>query len=183
MGGAISMQSDGAKRGELADQSVRDLVLGEYDRHQIALRRYVAYLGLDVDSAHDVVHESFLKLHQHLTEGGERVNLRAWLYRVVHNLARNRQNRAEANHSALDELIGVAEPPARERTPEDQMLLDERERRLREAVRNLPEGQRECLVLRAQGLKYREIGQVVGLSVSTVGEHIQRGLDALKGCL
>ncbi|MGH9609896.1 MAG: sigma factor-like helix-turn-helix DNA-binding protein [Bryobacteraceae bacterium] len=40
--------------------------------------------------------------------------------------------------------------------------------------------QRECLVLRAQGFKYREIAEVLNVSASTVGENIQRGLARLK---
>ena len=51
------------------------------------------------------------------------------------------------------------------------------------AMQELSAAQRECLVLRAQGLKYREIAEALNLSVSTVGENVQRGLDRLKGLL
>jgi len=40
-----------------------------------------------------------------------------------------------------------------------------------------------CLVLRSQGLKYREIAEALNLSVSTVGENVQRGLEKLKELL
>ena len=40
--------------------------------------------------------------------------------------------------------------------------------------------QKESLVLRAQGLKYREIAEILNLSVSTVAENIQRGLERLR---
>jgi DNA-directed RNA polymerase specialized sigma24 family protein len=38
-------------------------------------------------------------------------------------------------------------------------------------------------MLRAQGLKYREIAEALNLSVSTVGENVQRGLERLKEML
>jgi len=44
----------------------------------------------------------------------------------------------------------------------------------------LSAAQKDCLILRAQGLKYREIADVLKLSVSTVAENVQRGLDRLK---
>ncbi len=180
MGAAVSRQRESSQQVPVAEDDLGALVLGEYDREHLALRRYVAYLGLDADTAQDVVHEAFVKLHSHLAGGGDRTNLRAWLYRVVHNLARNRQDRFDASHANLDVLTGIAEPVSLDATPEQAALHDERERRLRLALMRLSEGQRECLVLRAQGLKYREIAEAVGLSVSTVAEHVQRGLELLK---
>jgi RNA polymerase sigma-70 factor, ECF subfamily len=178
---AVAIASPDIERRPLPDQILRDVVLEQYDRDHLALRRYVTCLGMDADAAQDVVHEAFVKLFGHLAAGGDRTNLHAWLYRVVHNLSRNRQTKTEASHGSLDDLTGFAEPVAADASPEQKLLADERERRLRRAIDSLPETQRECLILRAQGLKYREIAETVGLSVSTVAEHIQRGLDAVKG--
>jgi RNA polymerase sigma-70 factor (ECF subfamily) len=50
-------------------------------------------------------------------------------------------------------------------------------------MQGLSAAQRECLVLRSQGLKYREIADVLNVSTSTVGENIQRGLERLKEVL
>jgi RNA polymerase sigma-70 factor, ECF subfamily len=61
--------------------------------------------------------------------------------------------------------------------------MRERMVRLRAAMIELSTAQRECLVLRAQGLKYREIAEVLNLSTSAVGENIQRGLERLKELL
>jgi RNA polymerase sigma-70 factor (ECF subfamily) len=62
-------------------------------------------------------------------------------------------------------------------------LNRERDDKLREAISVLSAPQRECLVLRAQGMKYREIAAVLDLSISAVGENVQRGLEKLKGLL
>ena len=157
------------------------LLLDLYDREQTPLRRYVAMLGVDPETARDIVQEGFLKLHEHLASGGDRGNLRAWLYRVVHNSARNVQTSFGArNTGALDDVASAASPVAKGLSAEEEVLGKEREQRLREAMTKLSDAQRACLVLRTQGLKYREIAEALDLSVSTVGENIQRGLERLR---
>ena len=68
-------------------------------------------------------------------------------------------------------------------SPEQELLEQERMTRLRRAMDDLSTAQKEALVLRAEGLKYREIAEVLNVSVSTVGENVQRGLEKLKEIL
>ncbi len=157
------------------------LLLEFYDREQTPLKRYVAMLGIDPETARDIVQEGFLKLHEHLLAGGDQTNLRAWLYRVVHNSARNRQVSFGARKTGrLDDLTPAASPLAKDLTAEEELLEKERMQRLRQAMEKLSDAQRSCVVLRTQGLKYREIAETLDLSVSTVGENIQRGLERLR---
>ena len=48
------------------------------------LLRYLVCLGLSKDEAQDVVQDTFLSLHRHLTAGGAQNNIRGWLFRVAH---------------------------------------------------------------------------------------------------
>ena len=159
-------------------------MLEQYDREQYALRRYLTFLGLKIDAAEEIVQEAFLRLHRHLKGNGDRGNLRAWLYRVAHNLARNEQSAA---HRRLCDSIDSTEPSHTiiwtGGSPESAVLEQERDRSLRKAIESLSDSQRACLVLRAQGMKYREIAEVLGLSVSTVGENLRRGLQNVKDSL
>lgn len=168
----------------LEDVSVRRLVLEHYDRESTPLRRYLQFLGIDTETAQEVVHESFLKLHEHLLGGGDRRNLRAWLYRVAHNLGRNTQTafRSSKTDSLADVTI-AGDPPSLSASAEDDLLSRERNRLMREAMLRLSAAQRDCLLLRAQGLKYREIAETLNLAISTVGENVQRGLEKLKELL
>jgi RNA polymerase sigma-70 factor, ECF subfamily len=169
---------------ESVDNGNDSRLLDLYDREQRPLKRYLAMLGVDSETARDIVQESFLKLHEHLLGGGDQGNLRAWLYRVVHNNARNRQTSFGArNTGRIDDLPPTASPVARDQSAEELLLGQEREQRLREALEKISEAQRACLVLRTQGLKYREIAEALGLSVSTVGENVQRGLERLRELL
>jgi RNA polymerase sigma-70 factor (ECF subfamily) len=165
----------------LEDTSLRQTVLDYYDREHASLLRYVIFLGVDPETAREIVQDCFLKLHEHLRAGSDTSQLRAWLYRVAHNLARNARASASATKtSPLVDLSPSAEPQSLEITPEQELLERERLRRLRRSIDGLSVAQRECLVLRSQGLKYREIAQVLNLSVSAVAENVQRALSRLK---
>jgi RNA polymerase sigma-70 factor (ECF subfamily) len=141
------------------------------------LLRYLVCLGLSADEAQDVVQDAFLSLHRHLDSGGSRENIRSWLFRVAHNAARNRQNRYERRFAApLEDGLALA---LNEATPEQVVLEKEKFSRLRKAIRLLTEPERECLLLRAGGLRYREIGEVLELSTSTVGDTVERAIRKL----
>jgi RNA polymerase sigma-70 factor (ECF subfamily) len=170
----------GGKAEYLEDTSLRRMVLEYYDREHIAIRRYLSFLGVDIETGQEIVQESFLKLHEHLLRGGDRSNLRAWLYKVAHNLARNTQTAFRASKTDPLPDATVSEVRANGMSAEEALLAEERTRRVREAMAQLSPVQKECLILRTQGLKYREIADVMNLSTSTVGESIQRGLEKLK---
>jgi len=141
------------------------------------LLRYLVCLGLSADEAQDVVQDAFLSLHRHLASGGSQENIRSWLFRVAHNQARNRQNRYERRFAApledgMDSILDQA-------SPEQAVLEKEKFRRLGQAVRLLTESERECLLLRAGGLRYREIGEVLGIPTSTVGDTVDRAIKKL----
>lgn len=65
-------------------------------------------------------------------------------------------------------------------TPEELALADERARLLSEALNELPDIQREAIILHYfQNMKYREIGRLTGANVSTVKSRIRQGTDKL----
>jgi RNA polymerase sigma-70 factor (ECF subfamily) len=141
------------------------------------LLRYLICLGLSPDEAQDVVQDAFLTLHRHLASGGSGENIRGWLFRVAHNQARNRQNRYDRRHTAP--LEAGVDSAVDESTPESTILEKEKFRCLEKAIRLLSESERECLLLRAGGLRYREIGEVLGIPTSTVGDTVERAIRKL----
>lgn len=166
---------------QVEDVTHTRLLLDLYDREQISLRRYLLFLGVDIDTAPEIVQEAFLRLHQHLLAGGEQTNLRAWLFRVAHNLARNAQTSFQTKRtSSLADVTSLANPAVPDASAEETLLQEEQQIRLRGAMSHLSAPQRNCLALRSQGLKYREIAESLDLSVSTVAENVQRGLEKLR---
>jgi RNA polymerase sigma-70 factor (ECF subfamily) len=141
------------------------------------LLRYLVCLGLSGDEAQDVVQDTFLSLHRHLASGGLQDNIRGWVFRVAHNQARNRQT---SYHRRFGESLDTqADARLDETTPERVVLEKEKFRQLGKAIGLLTESERECLLLRAGGLRYREIGEVLGIPTSTVGDTIERAIRKL----
>jgi RNA polymerase sigma-70 factor (ECF subfamily) len=142
------------------------------------LLRYLVCLGLTADEAQDVVRDAFVSLHRHLSAGGSQENIRSWVFRVAHNSARNRQNSYQQRFSApLDAEVEAS--AIADATPEQAVLEKEKFRRLHSAMRQLTDSERECLLLRAGGLRYREIGEVLGMATSTVGDTVDRAIKKL----
>jgi RNA polymerase sigma-70 factor (ECF subfamily) len=148
-----------------------------YQELRKPLLRYLAGLGLSPDEAQDIVQESFLSLHKHLAGGGSQTNIRSWLFRVAHNRARNhQQSYTQRMGQPLDAVFDAA---SRDATPEQAALEREKFRRMDKAVRALGVQERECLMLRAEGLRYREIGEVLGIPTSTVADLVERAIKKL----
>lgn len=140
------------------------------------LVRYLVCLGLSSDEAQDVVQDTFLSLHRHLAAGGSQENIRSWVFRVAHNHARNRQN---SYHRRFSESLDVGIAAMRdEATPEQAVLEKERFHRLGKAILLPTVSERECLLLRAGGLRYREIGEV-RIPTSTVADTVDRAIKKL----
>jgi len=123
------------------------------------------------------VQDAFLSLQRHLASDGTQENIRGWLFRVAHNQARNRQTSYQRRFS--EPLDGEMDFLAGDATPEQRVLEKEKFRRLATAMRLLTESERECLLLRAGGLRYREIGEVLGIATSTVGDTVERAIKKL----
>jgi len=152
-------------------------VLDLFDAHAEGLRRYVQSLGLGAEIAEDVVQEVFLALFQHLRLGRPQHNLTGWLFRVAHNLALRQRRRQSRWIGPADEMTASFADPAA--GPEDQMVDTQRRARLRSVARALPERDRRCLCLRAEGLNYRDIAGVLGVSLGSVSKSMARAVARL----
>jgi RNA polymerase sigma-70 factor (ECF subfamily) len=135
------------------------------------------------DQAEDVIQETFLRLVRHLVEHGTEHSLRGWVFRVAHNLSMDlHRSHRRWSFTTSDDSSAIARDrldPAP--NPEQKLILKERFRRLGDAVAQLTPKQRHCVLLRAEGLRYREIASTLGISVQRVGELVQRAITLLEG--
>jgi RNA polymerase sigma-70 factor (ECF subfamily) len=152
-----------------------------FDETRLPLLRYLLSMHLPPEQAEEIIQESFLRLFAHLTDRRIRDNAQGWLFRVAHNLAL-RWKHAKTQKGDAYRLLDLAETERADPSlsPEDLVLLSERDRRLIELVSRLPEQEQACLQLRAEGLRYREIARTLNLGVTTVADAIRRAIQRLQ---
>lgn len=155
-------------------------IIALYEQYRDPLLRYALSLGLAVPDAEEVIQEVFLSLFRHLALRRSRANLRGWLFRVTHNLGLKQVyvNRRSDTRTAPD-CTGAKEPLDPSPDPEESLLSNQRHYRLQAVVQALPENDRHCLRLRAEGLRYREIATVLGMSLGAVSISLTRSLARL----
>jgi RNA polymerase sigma-70 factor, ECF subfamily len=179
--GEMSLFATADHGGSKLRKSIVDL----YDNLRPGLFAYLISLGLDRNYAEDVIQESFLKLIQHLLNKKDDQDLRGWVFRVAHNLAVNLHY--SAYHRLSASIVGEESLLTRvsntSLTPEELVIRKEELSRVQAAMSRLTQQQRHTVLLRAEGLRYREIAEVLGISTQRVTELVQRALARLSGDL
>jgi len=144
--------------------------------HERPLMRYATRLLGNVESARDVVQDSFLKLCKQSPEELDG-HLRAWLFTVCRNRAFDLLRRKDGQMGTLQE-----HEPAVEQI--DTVAAQEESGLVRDQIAALPDRQQEVLRLKFQeGLSYREIAAITDVSVSNVGFLLHTALKTLRGRL
>jgi RNA polymerase sigma-70 factor (ECF subfamily) len=171
------------------------LARGERQALEELFRRYrglayrVAYrlLGNEADAL-DAVQEGFIKALTHLHTFQGRSTFKTWLLRVVSNAAldvgrlRGRREQLSldappAGNGELPHPVAVADPAAGLERADLRRLLDQ-------ALATLPEAQRRTFVLHVEGeLSYREVAEVLGISIGTVMSRLYYARQRLRAYL
>ncbi len=184
-GGTASSLEAAALPAVSTDESSRPSAPAEevtrlFDELRSPLLRYVFSIGLSLADGEEVIQEVFLALFHHLRRGKSRQNLRGWAFRVGHNLALKRRHRGgggiveQPEENAFDRLLDPSP------NPEEALAARQKQERLLAVVRVLPEQDRCCLHLRAEGLRYREIARVLGMSLGAVALSLGRSIERLS---
>lgn len=162
----------------VAPRAAEDEVLFLFERCGPSLLRYVASFCLSAEETEDVVQEVFLALFRHLRLDRSRRNLKGWLFQVAHNLALKQRKRIQRRATApWDETADWYADPAP--SPEVRLVQHERRQRLEPVLQALPARDRHCLFLRAEGLRYRDIAETLGMSLGAVAKSLARSITRL----
>jgi len=165
-----------AARSADARAKLHEEIANVFDQLRDPLLRYLWTFGLEVPDGEEVLQDVFLSLFRHLERGKPVDNVRGWLFRVAHNLALRRRDRARrAAETQFDtgNEDRTADPAP---NPEDRMADRQTRQRVLAVVEALPEQDRRCLFLRAEGLRYREIAGILDMSLGAVSVSLSRSL-------
>jgi len=162
--------------------------LGSADALRRIYEKYLNYLlGVamaflnDAHAAEDIVHDVFVSLAQSASQFRLRGSLKHYLATCVANRARDRL-RAGKRHEGRP--VVNAGPEAQSHVPEDTLICAERAQQIYGALAQLPDEQREVVVLRIlAGMKFKQIAATQDASFVAVQARYRRGLDRLRSIL
>jgi RNA polymerase sigma-70 factor (ECF subfamily) len=156
------------------------------------LHRFVSRLLDRPDDARDVCQETFLRILNKAEAFRDGARFSTWMYQIALNLCRDQTRRkrrwgrlmlvpsGESFEGPRDHVA----PESFETNPAAALIDTERRSAVRRALSGLPREQREVLLLKEyEGLKFREIADVLGVPESTVKSRMYAGLDAMRESL
>ncbi|GMW00316.1 MAG: DNA-directed RNA polymerase sigma-70 factor [Candidatus Hydrogenedentota bacterium] len=164
------MSDNGTPQGAWIRQALAD-----YERRLVG---YALRLTGDLETARDVVQDTFLKLctADHAAIDG---HLGPWLYTVCRNRALDVLKKEGRMESLQDSVMHSL--PARGLSPGAAAEANETQHMIRTVVTTLPKRQQEVFMLKFHdGLTYREISDVVGMPLATVSHTIHTALNTIR---
>jgi RNA polymerase sigma-70 factor, ECF subfamily len=147
-----------------------------------ALSRLAASYTNTLSDRDDLLQEIAFAIWQALPKFRGDCSERTFAFRIAHNRGITYLSRARAQNTDPIEEIEVHDPAP---GPESNLSQRQRAEKLREAVRRLPIAYRQVITLTLEGLGYKEISEVLGISESNVGARLTRArqllLEGLEG--
>ena len=170
-------------RVQKGDKRAFDLLVIKY-QHKILsiISRYIK----DSAEMHDVAQDAFIKAYRAIGNFRGESAFYTWIYRIAINTAKNhlvsRGRRPPATDVDVDEAehFSGGDNFRDLSSPENNLMKDELEKSVYQAIQDLPEDLRTAVMLREmEGLSYEEIAEVMSCPVGTVRSRIFRAREAI----
>ena len=171
------------ERVQKGDKRAFDLLILKYQHRIVSLvSRYVS----DASEAQDVAQEAFIKAYRAIGRFRGESAFYTWLYRIAINtaknwiVAKNRRPPASDIDAADAEQYAMSSRLKETNTPENELLREEIERTVYDAIAVLPEDLRTAIMLREMdGMSYEEIATTMECPIGTVRSRIFRAREAI----
>lgn len=144
-----------------------------FAQHHRVVFRAARSVVRDCSTAEDIVQETYLRLYRNFASIDNEEMLRPWLIRVAINLAKNSirgQVRANTREENYVKVTGEMTAASVEADYEQQAGVND----IFNALNELREPMRSCLILKQQGLSYKEIAASLDINIASVGTYIAR---------
>jgi len=139
-----------------------------YTENYSVMSRVAAKLLGDQEVGSDVVQDIFIDLFQHLENDCQILNLKGWLYRAIYN--RCIDNLRRQKRFKMIQINAVVEES------EDILEQEERKTIIQNTLSKMKPREKSLLVFYSEGLSYREISDVTGIRLTSVGKMLSRAL-------
>ena len=149
---------------------------------------YFARMSGSTAEAEDLLQEMFLKLLQRIQGYRHEGRFEPWLFRIAANMIRDRGRKLQRQSRALatglepgNPLHNAADPSDETTDPGSPLELTEDLGRMQEALQELPELDREIILLRFySGISFKDIAEQLQIPLGTAIAQVHRGLKKLK---
>jgi RNA polymerase sigma factor (sigma-70 family) len=147
------------------------------EEHGPMLARFAASFERNRHAREDLLQDILLGVWQALPAFRGDASLKTYILGVAHRRCASHVMRevAQPRHEELDDAWVDCQPG-----PEALAGLNQQQARLLSALRDLPVGQRQLVVLALEGLRYDEIADLLGITVGNVGVRLNRARAALR---
>lgn len=150
-----------------------------YDRHRDKLFGFAYQLSGSEDEAKDLVQDVFYKIWERRMLLSDKDIFSGYLHKMIRNFSIDHIRRFSKAALLLNELGQLSEN--KELAADSVLLQREIEEKLKSSIEHLSPRQREIYILHNEkGLKYSEIADALGLSISTVENHFFRAVETLR---
>lgn len=147
-----------------------------FDLYYTSLRNFLYYKTSQAELAEDVAQDAFVKLWE-TRDKIDKTSLKAYIFTIGNNLAINHLKRDQLKFKFLNLQTSKQDI----KTPEYLLEMQEFDQKLQDTIARIPDGAREVFLMnRIDGLKYREIAEMLGLSMKAVEKRMSRALAILR---
>lgn len=164
------------------EQAMQSVKAGDLDKAAILFERYkhrlfnffLKFSG-DEAASQDMTQNTFYRMLKYRQSFNEENQFKAWIYQIARNILKDSYKENQTK------MIDLKSARLKHDTESEPMMKNEQEQLLHQALKKLPNDQREILILsRFEELKYEEIGQILGLSVANVKVKAHRAIQKLR---
>lgn len=163
-----------------------------YRKHYRSVFYFFFNRGLPEEECKDLTQDTFLRVYKNMNSFRGEADFYTWLLKVSTNIWCNYLRakstfKRDAKLVPLEKIAETAEKPhgspgaAKEEDPLAQLIQDEQEELVYQAIETLPPNMRRVMLLRLKpDLKYREIADIMNLSIDTVKSHLHKARQKIK---
>ena len=171
------------RRAQSGDPEAFEQLIGPLE--QLVWRICWHYTG-NREAAEDCGQETMIRIWRSLESYRGDCALESWVYRIAANccmdwLRKKKRDKSVSVEPLQEQGFDPADPSP---GTEDQVVAEDEHRRLREAITQLPDEQREALILtQLEKVPYEEAAQMLGVSEGTIKSRVNRAKARLKEIL